>query len=277
MRRSRVNRIDSPDTAALRRPRRRARVLRVIFTALSLALLLAAAANARNLDTRDPGLLPRGTTGVVVVDLSLSITDSDYAAVRRALRELAADDARIGLVIFSDVAYELLPPGTPAAELRPVLRLLVPRGGPAPNPWTQSFRAGTKISTALELAAEMLERDAIENPSILLVSDLATAPDDVPALAQTIADLRARSIPLRVSAIAPSSDARTLFGGLLEKGALTVDEDSGATGRRPGAVGRMPSELLVLAALLFAALAVHERFTARLGLPAATRVEGGAP
>jgi hypothetical protein len=271
VRRSRVQRIDIPDTGALRRPRRRTRVLQALFTVLSLALLLAAAANARNLDTRDPGLLPRGTTGVVVIDLSLSITDADYAAVRRVLRELAEGDARIGLVIFSDIAYELLPPGTPSAELQPILRLLVPRGGPAPNPWTQSFRAGTKISTALELAAEMLERDGIESPSILLVSDLETAPDDVPTLAQTIAGLRARGIPLRVSGLGPSSDARELFGGLLEAGALTISEDSGATGRPPGAVGRMPNELLVLAALLFGALAVHERFTARLGLPATQR------
>jgi hypothetical protein len=267
VRRRRVRGIDSPDTAALRRPRRRARALQVVFTALSLALLLAAAANARNLDTRDPGLLPRGTTGVVVIDLSLSITNADYSSVRRVLKDLAADDSRIGLVIFSDVAYELLPPGTPSAELKPILRLLDSRGEPRPNPWTQSFRAGTRISAALELAAEMLERDAIENPSILLVSDLETAPDDVPALARTIAGLRSRAIPLRVSGLGPSSDARKLFGGLLEEGALTVAEDTGATGRRPGAVGRLPTELLVLAALLFAALAVHERFTARLGLP----------
>jgi hypothetical protein len=276
VRRSRATRIDSPDTGALGRPRWRARVLQVLFTALSLALLLAAAANARNLDTRDPGLLPRGTTGVVVIDLSLSITDADYASVRRVLRGLAADDARIGLVIFSDVAYELLPPGTPSSELQPVLRLLESRGEPQPNPWTQSFRAGTRISSALELAAEMLERDAIESPSILLVSDLETAPDDVPSLARTIAGLRARAIPLQVSGIGPSSDARRLFGGLLEEGALTVAEDTGATGRRPGAVGRLPTELLVLAALLFAALAVHERFTARLALPSVPRGGGVA-
>lgn len=271
MRRRHVTRIDSPDTGALRRPRWRARILQVLFTVLAIALLAAAAANARNLDTRDPGLLPRGTTGVVVIDLSLSITDADYTLVRRVLKDLAADDARIGLVIFSDIAYELLPPGTPSSELQPVLRLLESRGEPQPNPWTQSFRAGTRISSALELAAEMLERDAIESPSILLVSDLETAPDDVPSLARTIAGVRARSIPLRVSGLGASSDARKLFGGLLEEGALTVIADTGATGRRPGAVGRLPTELLVLAALLFAALAVHERFTARLALPPAGR------
>lgn len=269
MRGRRAHGIDSPDTGALRRALWRARVLRVVVTALAIGLLVAAVANARNLDTRDPGLLPRGTTGVVVIDLSLSITDADYRAIRRVLGDLAAGDARIGLVIFSDVAYELLPPGTPAAELQPVLRLLASRGVPQPNPWTQSFRAGTRISTALELAAEMVERDGIEHPSILLVSDLETAPDDVPALARTIAGLRVRSIPLRVSGLDPSSDARRLFGGLLEEGALTVAGDSDVTGRRAGAVGRLPTELLVLTGLLFVALALYERFTARLALPPA--------
>lgn len=267
MPRSRALWIDSPDVAVLCRPLRRTRALQVALAAVALALALASVAAARDLDTRAPGLLPRGTTGVVVIDLSLSITDEDYAALRVALRDLAESEARIGLVIFSDVPYELLPPGTPAAELRPVLRLLVPRADGAPNPWTQSFRAGTRISTALELAAEMLERDGIANPSILLVSDLATAPDDVPALVRTIAGLRLRGIPLRVAGIDPSSDGLALFGGLLEEGALTVDSDPGQTSRRAGAAGAAPSTLLALAALLFAALAVHERLTARLGLP----------
>jgi hypothetical protein len=268
MPRSRSAWIDSPDVAALRRPRLRTALLRAALTAVVVTVGLASVAAASDLDTRDPGLLPRGTTGVVVLDLSLSITDSDYATVRRALRGIAAGDARIGLVIFSDVAYELLPPGTPAAELRPVLRLLVPRADGSPNPWTQSFRAGTRISTALELAAQMLERDEIARPSIVLVSDLATAPDDVPALAETIAGLRLRGIPLRVFGIDPSSDARALFAGLLEEGALTVAGDTEGRHRRAGALGALPSALLALAALLFASLAAHERLTARLGLPA---------
>jgi hypothetical protein len=275
MPRSRTLLIDSPDVAGLRRPVWRTRALRASLAAVALALAFAFVWAARDLDTRDPGLLPRGTTGVVVIDLSLSIADEDYAAVRRVLGELAESDSRIGLVIFSDVPYELLPPGTPARELLPVLRLLVPRADGAPNPWTQSFRAGTRISAALELAADMLERDRIANPSILLVSDLATAPDDVPALAQTIAALRLRGIPLRVSGIDPSSDGRALFGALLEEGALTVAGDPGETSRRAGAAGAPPSTLLALAALLFAALAVHEWWTARLGLPRARAREVG--
>ena len=267
--------VRSHDIAALRTAARRARLLRGALVVAALVLLGAAAASARELQTQERGLLPDGTTGVVVVDLSLSIADEDYNAVRRSLRRLIAEDARIGLVVFSDVPYELLPPGTPASELRPMLRLLVPpRLGPPINPWSQTFRAGTRISAALELAGEMLERDGVENGSILLVSDLETAPDDVPQLTRTVEGLRNSSIDLRVFPLAPSSDARLIFGGLLEEGAFAVPLDPEDTSPVPsGARSRVPVALLVLGCLLFAALALHEHFGGRLALPRPQRAQ----
>ena len=77
----------------------------------ALALVLAAAASARDPQTTERALIPQDTVGVVVLDLSLSITDDDYAGIRRTLRRLVAEEAPIGLVVFSDVPYELLPPG----------------------------------------------------------------------------------------------------------------------------------------------------------------------
>jgi len=266
--------IDSHDVRAFPSGARRTRLLRLAFAGAAVALLLAAASSARNLETRAHGLLPTGTVGVVVVDLSLSIVDEDYNVVRRALSTLIAEDARIGLVVFSDAPYELLPPGTPASEMRPMLRLLVPpRLGPPVNPWTQTFRAGTRISSALELAREMLERDGVEKGSILLVSDLDTAPDDVPALARTVEELRRSAIELRVVPLAPSSDAQLLFGGLLEKDGFTAPSDLVETADSSVATTRVPLALLVLGGLFFIALAAHERFGARLalGLAAATR------
>jgi hypothetical protein len=265
--------IDTPDAGAFRRPARRARVLRLTFAGAALALVVAAAATARGLDTREEGLLPSGTTGVVVVDLSLSIADEDYNALRRALRRLIAEDASIGLVVFSDVAYELLPPGTPASELQPMLRLLIPpRLGTPVNPWTQTFRAGTRISRALELARGMLERDNVRAGSILLVSDLETAPDDVPAVARTVDALRRSSIELRVFPLSASSDARVLFEGFLDEEAFAAPE-----GEREEAVSetsvenRLPLMLLLLGVLFFLALTALERFGAGL---AVTRAAG---
>jgi hypothetical protein len=244
-----------------------------VLVLAAVALLAAAAASASDLESRERGLLPHGTVGIVVVDLSLSIAPEDYHTVRAAFRRLIDENAPIGLVVFSDVAYELLPPGTPAVEMRPMLRLLVPpRFGPAINPWTETFRAGTRVSTALDLAREMLERDEVENGSILLVSDLETAPDDVPALGRTVQGIRDSDIELKVVAIAPSSDAVAIFGGLLQKDAFAAPLDSGDPLPPASEVrSELPTALLVLGALVFLALALHERVGGRLALPRARR------
>jgi hypothetical protein len=269
----RASGIDTHDAAALRRPSLRSRIARGVLVVAALGLLVAAAASASELETREQGLLPRGTTGVVVVDLSLSIADEDYATVRRALRRLIEEKAPIGLVVFSDAPYELFPPGTPATELQPMLRLLVPsRLGPPVNPWTQTFRAGTRVSAALELAKDMLERDQVENGSILLVSDLETAPDDVPVLARTVQAIRQSAIKLEVVGLAPSSDARVIFEGLLEEGAFAAPGGGAeALPLESDARSDLPTALLVLGALLFAALAVHEPIGGRLALPRSRR------
>jgi len=260
--------VDTHDAAAFPAAAWRTRILRLVFGGAALILVVASAASARDLETRERGLIPSGTTGVVVVDLSLSIADEDYEAVRRAFRRLVAENASIGLVVFSDVAYELLPPGTPASELRPMLRLLVPpRLGPPVNPWTSSFRAGTKVSAALELARHMLERDGIRSGSILLVSDLETAPDDVPALTRTVEGLRQSSIQLRALGLAPSTDAQLIFEGLLQEGAFEAPA-AGTEGPEVESETtiRAPRTLLFLGAFFFLALAAHERFAGRLAI-----------
>ena len=268
------------DVAALRGVVGRTTAIQLVLTVAALALVLAAAASARNPNTTDRALIPQDRVGIVVLDLSLSITDMDYAAIRRTLRRIVAEEASIGLVVFSDVPYELLPAGTPAHELKPFLRLLVaPRLGPAQTPWTQTFRAGTKISVALDLAKSILERDEIEAGSILLVSDLETAPDDVPALARTVAAIDLAGIKLRVVPLAPSSDAVSLFGGLLDKDALAAFAQGAprAERRDAGSAGvELPTGLLLLGALVFLLLAAHERFAGRLRLPRPSSVEGSA-
>jgi hypothetical protein len=272
---SRARAIDSRDARSFQSPARRTAVLRIVLAGAAIALLAAAVATARNLDPRDRGLLPTGTTGVVVLDVSLSILDDRSGIVRGTLRRLVDADAPVGLVVFSDVPYELLPPGSPSAELRPLIRLLTPpvEGGNAVNPWTDAFRAGTRISTALQLAHDMLEGDRVKDGSILLVSDLETAPDDVPETARVLRSIQREGIQVRLLALGPSSDARALFGGILGPKAFTPldsapDRSPELTppGRRP-----VPQLLLVLGALVFGALAAHERFAGRLALPAAAR------
>lgn len=275
--RSRTPAVGSHDAGALRVATFRARVLRVVLIAAAVTLLGLATSSARGLNPSTVGLVP-GSGVVVVVDLSLSIGEDDYNDIRRTIRRLIDDDASVGLVIFSDVGYELLPPGTPAGELRPLLRHLIPRrttpedAGLPVNPWSQSFRAGTRISSALELARDTLVRDKVKNASILLLSDLITAPEDVPQLARTLQELRQQSIAVRVVPLSPLKDGRTIFEGLLGKSALIAPSQIG--GPQPGWAKtrvELPAGLLILGGSLLAVLAAHERFVGRLGLPRARR------
>ncbi len=156
-----------------------------------------------------------------------------------------------------------------------MLRLLVPpRLGTPVNPWTGTFRAGTRISTALALAQSIIARESVSNASILLVSDLETAPDDVPTLVRTVDAIRRSDTSLRVLGLAPSSDARTIFEGLLQQGEFRV-----ASEPTPGelsessreATSEIPFALVVFGTVFFLALAAHEGFVGRLALPAVGR------
>jgi hypothetical protein len=263
--------IATDEAAVSKAPRRRTRALRIVLAGLSVGLLLAAAASARNLDVRERGFLPAGSTGVVVVDLSLSIGETSYPDVQRVIRRLVRADAPVGLVVFSDVPYELLPPGTPASELEPLLRLLEPTAaGPPANPWWGTFRAGTRISSALDLAHEMLVRDGVDDGYVVLVSDLETAPDDVEVVTRTLRRLQGEGVDVRVVPLAASGDGVALFEGTLGKGAFVVPAVAESQAERKveaSATSPVPTRFLLFGGLLFAALALYERFVGRLALP----------
>jgi len=265
--------IDTHDVAALRSVARRTRLVRLGLAVAAVAALIATVASVRSFDPHRRTIVPSGSSGVIVVDVSLSIANS-YGDVRRSLRNVMSGDSPVGLVVFSDVAYELLPPGTPASELEPVLAVLTPpeRGDP-PTPWTQSFRGGTRISDALELAGRMLARQHVENGSIVLISDLQTAPDDVSALTRTIDGLKSRGVAVRVVPIAALSDGRLLFSRLLGEDAfseLTRSVGNEARPLRSADSAGLPIGLLTLATVFFLALAAHECYASRLALPRAT-------
>ena len=270
--------VGTHDARSFRGASRRTLALRVLFGGGAALLLAAAVASTRNLDPRDRGLLPAGTTGVVVLDLSLSIVDDQSGVVRRTLQTLVDADAPVGLVVFSDSPYELLPPGTPSKELRPLIRMLTPNAqGKVVNPWSDAFRAGTRISSALELAQDMLVGDRVKDGSILLVSDLETAPDDVPETAKILQAITRSGTPVRLLALGPSSDARALFGGILGPGAFTPIADGPIRAAEPPDARRrpLPNTLFLLGLLFLVALAAHERYAGRLALPRAPRARRG--
>ena len=122
--------------------------------------------------------------------------------------------------MFSDVPYELVPPGTPAGELRPLLRLLAPRKKGPLNPWSAGFSAGTQISSAIEMARNMIAQSGAKHGNVLLVSDLIDSPDDSAQLARTLHEMQRESIRVQAVALSALPNGLTIFGGLLGKKAV---------------------------------------------------------
>ena len=264
-----------PSTALprLRGAARRTTLLRVLPALLLVAALAAAFLVARGEGTRHAPLLPTDTVGIVVLDLSASISAQSYLRVEAAIQALTNNDQKVGLVVFSDTAYEMLPPGSPSRELRRLLRLFRPIGGsggdivfPA-NPWADDFRAGTRISAGLRAARESLERAGVKKGSILLISDLDSPATDVARLGGEVDDLRRLGIDLRVVPIFPIEEKQALFESLVGNGRIAKTTTPNAPVRAPegvGVRGALPWTFVLIALGLTVLLAVNERLNARL-------------
>jgi len=256
----------------LRRPARRTRAIRILL-ALAIAGLLAAAVAAASTERTRSDIVPSGKSSILVIDLSKSVVDQDLLTVGATLRRLIESDTPTGLVFFSDVPYEVLPPGSSPRGLEPLLRFfLTQRGAVPPNPWQATFRGGTRISEALKLARAMLARDNLADGSIVLLSDLETAPSDFAILTQTLADLRHDKVALRVVPLRPTDRGRALFGSVLgDRAVLPTPSETGSseTTVRRTLHGSFPLALLLLGGLLLLGLAANELWCARLALPAA--------
>jgi hypothetical protein len=261
-------------------PSLRSAAIRTRFVRIGLAVALVVVFGLAVLAARSSGhsrsdIVPGGTTGVVVIDLSKSIINREFATIGATLRRLIATDTPTGVVVFSDVPYELLPPGSPASALVPLLRFFTPVNGVSPaNPWQATFRAGTTISAALELAHQMLLRGKIEHGSIVLVSDLETAPSDYASLTQTLVQLRSEHVVVRAVPLISSDNAKQLFLSVLGHGYLLPAPSAVATESssvRRTLVGGIPVALIVLGGLLLLGLAANERWCTRLALPEGMR------
>ena len=284
------------DARALRRGRRRFRVLRAGIVLAAAGTLAAAAAAAGGPSGSGAGLLaPRGST-VVVLDMSASVSDLVYREIARTLRAVAgrAGGRRpVGLVLFSDTAQVALPPGSPAAELEPFIRFFLPReqratrarptffrdlgpGAPAPtqyplSPWFGTFSGGTQISTGLAAAREALA--GADGGRVVLVSDLADARPDAPRLLRELMAYRREGLDLRVVALPPATESdKDVYRRAAGAREAVVDSDSlGTSG--PGGVagaGLFPVVLAALVGLVGLAVAAHESVAAplRWGRPA---------
>jgi hypothetical protein len=219
---------------------------------------------------------------IVVLDLSGSIEGPAYAQVGSLLNSLASnsgDGRRVGLVLFSDVAQEALPPDTKPAELRAYARYFRPQAAVrshAPdwrispvypdNPWTISFSRGTRISRGLALARRLVARDHLGSTRVLLVSDLFDGLSDYRQLkSELLAYTRTPGVELRVRPVEPhSQDTMRLFATYL--GVRRADLAAPPPPRRVEVAGppvAFPVAFVVLLGVIAVALAGNEIVTPR--------------
>ena len=165
--------------AAFRRRRRRSRARAApdaprapsASPCFAIGLLAAAFHLSRDLKALPTSYFATGSGGIVVLDLSSSVDQQKAQRAQRVIRSMAETEGRIGLVVFSDTAYEMLPPDTRSegAFVRSLRFFEAPPGGfqrpgfraasvhpSTPHrrrrrraPRQLSFRGGTKISTGL--------------------------------------------------------------------------------------------------------------------------------
>ena len=246
---------------------RRTRQVRLALGFALLALFAAAVLAAFHLQTRATSYFAQGGHGIVVLDLSASVDPRGNQRMRTLLGTLANSDQRLGLVVFEEAAYELLPPGTRGDEIRPMLRFFgrSPATYANETPWSRSFLGGTNIGLGLRLARQISERSG--GGSVLLVSDLEDSTSDLPLLAEEIGNYRISGLRLRVLPMFPSTSSLALFTNLAGSSAI-VDtralQENAAVAQHQGVVAGFPTWVFLLAAGLLIALAVNEYMGRRL-------------
>jgi hypothetical protein len=260
------------DLPKLRRPAVRTSVLRVV-----LGLALAGTFALLFLVSRTSGagraaVFPEGTTtGVVALDMSASISGAIYSRVSTTLKGIVNANQSIGLVMFSDTAYELLPPNSPPAALTEFVPFFVPQrySGSTPvfgqSPWDM-FMGGTRIATGLAMAEQALRRAQVKHGAILLVSDLDDSNADGPALEQEAVQLRQAHIPVRIVPLFAAPQDRSLFAALFGDRSFVSPKvfTHTATRRTQAIAAPAPWALLGLGVLLVLLLGANERWNARL-------------
>ena len=265
----------------LRRPRARTTALRAAIGIGLAGAFLAALAITVSRDARPGAVLPAGTTGMIVLDLSGST--GAKAEVGELIRRIAAADERTGLVVFSDGAYEVLPPGTPARDLVPMIRFFSPGpdGETIGDPWSTNFAGGTNVLAGIERGLASLQRDQVASGSILLISDLEFVPEQIARLPALFTQLRETRVEIRILPLGARPAQRRFFERVLGRDVFVDVGAATAVATGPNTGGTLfrlaedgtPWLFVLMTGALLVLLAFNERFCARLPLPAPERTE----
>lgn len=250
-----------------------------VGVAFGLAAALAGAVIlARSAGSGRAAVLPAGAkTGVIVIDMSASVAGPRYERVANVIRGLVAANQGVGLVMFSDTGYELLPPNSPTSALLQFERFFVPAAifhGQAvygQSPWSQ-FVGGTRISTGLMTGLDALRRAHVTKGSLLLISDLNDASKDASALVAATFTLKKAHVPVLIVPVGAAPDNLRIFTSLFgERAFLSSSAFSTTSTRQLQALAvTWPWALIALGVGLVALLVANELFNTRLRPEAAT-------
>lgn len=258
------------DAPALRAPARSTFTLRVALALVCIGSAVAFALLARHPHTRTIVPLPSHADTILVLDLSASISADTFSRIGGTLAALARSGRRLGLVVFSDQAYEALPPGTPSADLAPFVRYFTLPAQRAPgfapafpdNPWESTFTGGTKISAGLDLAHEIALAGG-KRAAVILVSDLDDDPSDLPRLASVLLAYRRDHVPVRIVGLDASPSNVALYTRLLSPQPVVVEAPTLAEAP-PRDTTPVPWVLLILSGVAVAAYALRAAWAPRL-------------
>ncbi len=264
--------VELADLRELRSPMLRTSAGRVVLAAALAATLAGIVLLARSAGAGRAAVLPAGaTTGCVVLDMSASIAGPVYERVATTLRGIVSANQSICLVMFSDTAYELLPPNSPPGALLQFVPFFVPirfyGGIPvfAQSPWDQ-FSGGTRISAGFVTADAALRRAHVKHGAILLVSDLDDSVADQPQLEAEALVLRKEHMPVRIVPLFAETSNKNYFAALFGSNAFvppSAFRHSAHKSVQPVAAAA-PWALLSLGVVLVLLLAGNERWNARL-------------
>ena len=247
---------------------RRTTILRVglggVLVAACLAAFLASPGHAGR------RFLPPNAVGVVVLDVSSSVQPDTYYRIEQTLATIAASRSRLGLVLFSDVAYEALPPGTPSDQLRPFLRFFAPPSAKDTKaadaqlprtPWDQWFSGGTRISGGMYLAAHMLLQQHVKHGAIILISDLNDDPVDIGRTIESVVFVQQQELSLEIVGLNPRAQDANFWRRLLGDKAIFTTASLPTSDQAAGKIhvsGTFSYALLAFALLTILLLALDE-------------------
>ncbi|HVW89919.1 MAG TPA: vWA domain-containing protein [Gaiellaceae bacterium] len=276
-------RIPYTEPSDLGRAIRRTRLVRIGLWCALVALVLATAFAARRPHQAVQPLLAPNAGGVVVLDLSASITSDTYARIHQSLAQLVARGGRYGLVVFSNTAYEAYPPGLPASALEPLVRYFAvptPAPGEQPsfpaNPWgAGGFTSGTEISTGLDLARRIELANGVRRPAVVLISDLQDDPNDLQRLTAVLEEYQVAKARLRIIALNADPSDLARFRGLIGTASSIIPAGLPGQSPLPREHASFPLGLVLLALAGAALLAALALWSARLRWAAGTGEAAG--